>query len=111
MVLVTQHWDATHLGPLNLEAVRALHRPRNRFRISSNRYTAGAEFTGLGRAGRLYVLAGACAVSVGESACELSAGDFVDLPQGQHTFRTVGDTAVEIVNVWELPKEFWRDAD
>ena len=100
-------WDYDRLGPLSLEAVRALHQPAERFRVTPSRYPAGTAFAGTARVGRRYILAGACVFTLGEGTWELHAGDIVDLPEGDYQFRVLGGEPVELVTVWALPPEVW----
>jgi quercetin dioxygenase-like cupin family protein len=96
-------WDFARWGPPGLEAVRALHQPAERFRVSLYRYPAGADFGGAARADRWYVLAGACTITVGTSSWTLAAGDIADLPSGEYRLCVSGSESVELVAVWELP--------
>jgi mannose-6-phosphate isomerase-like protein (cupin superfamily) len=96
-------WDFERQGPLRLEAIRLLYPPAQDYRISPSRYPAGMSFSGAARAGRWYVLAGACAIEVGSSSWELQAGDIADIPAGGYRFRALGSDGVELVRVWELP--------
>jgi hypothetical protein len=100
-------WDFDRWGPPSVEAIRALHQPASRYRISPASYLAGTAFGGTARAGRKYVLAGACAFIVGPSTWELQAGDFADIPEGEYLLRVLGSEPVELVSVWELPPAFW----
>lgn len=102
-----QTWDHTHWGSPSLEAIRAMHQPSDRFRISPSRYKPGTAFGFAARAGRKYILTGACAITFGELKWELQAGDVVDLPAGKFDFRVLGSESVELISVWELPPEFW----
>ena len=98
----TQRWDASRMGPLSVESVVTFHQPSVRFRVSRAAYPAGTVFAGATRSGRTYVLAGACEYKVSGTSWELRAGDIVDLPEGEFAFRVLGNSAVEIVSVWEL---------
>lgn len=104
-----QRWDAKRSGPLCLDTVRALHQPPERFRVSLYSYSAGSSFGGTARAGRIYVLSGACSLSAGVSTWNLEAGDIADLPGGQYVFQVVGSSQAELVRVWELPAESWAN--
>jgi quercetin dioxygenase-like cupin family protein len=95
------------MGPLCLDSVRALHQPPERFRVSPSRYPAGASFSESTRAGRRYILSGACSFTAGKSVHELQAGDIADVPEGTYDFRVLGSGPVELVSVWELPFGFW----
>lgn len=102
-------WDFERCGPPCAEAIRALHQPAGRYRISPASYPAGTEFGGAQRAGRKYVLAGSCAFTVGSATWELQAGDIADIPEGSYQFRVLGPGPVELVSVWDLPPESWSD--
>ncbi len=96
-------WDFERQGPLHLDAIRLLCLPAENFRISPYRYPAGTIFSGAARAGRWYILAGACAIEVGSSSWELQAGDIAEIPAGEYRFRALGSDDVELIRVWLLP--------
>jgi len=100
-----RRWDATSMGLLCVESVRAIHQPPARFRVSPSSYPAGTSFSGVAWARCKYVVAGACCVSVGLSVWELQAGDIADIPAGRYEFRVSGAGPLETVSVWELPPE------
>jgi hypothetical protein len=102
-------WFELSPEPPSLEAVRSLYAPLSHYRISPMRYAAGVSFPGASRAGRLYVLSGACSMSVGEWRASLKAGTFADFPAGQFKFEVLGDQEVSLVNVWLIP-ELYRDS-
>lgn len=102
---VAQRWDDERMGPLCVASVCALHQPAERFRVSTDYYPAGTVFAGSARAGRRYVLAGACSYTVDGATWELRAGDIADLPAGGFVFQALGDP-VEVVSVWEQPAAF-----
>jgi hypothetical protein len=102
-----RRWDKTLLGELCLDAIRSFHQPPGRFRISLSHCPAGKCITGAARAGRRYVLSGACLFSVAGITWNLEAGEFADLPAGNYEFRATSNRPVEFVSVWELPPEFW----
>ena len=102
-------WKRISSSALTLEAIKSLHVPSQRFRISPARYPAGASFSGESRAGRVYVLAGSCRYAFGVTEFELVVGAFADVPEGGYQFQTVGSHEVEIVRVFELPREFWSN--
>lgn len=110
MITPTSRWDFEHLGPPDLDTIRALHLPAEHFRISRHRYPSGTTFSGSSRAGRRYVLTGTCAFEIAESTWRLASGDIADLPAGVYIFRVLGPDSVELVSVWELPHEFREEA-
>ena len=102
----TRLWSEISQTPLTLEAIRELHVPLSHYRISPNRYEAGVAFLGTGRAGRLYVLSGACSKRVSLWQVALRAGMFVDFPTGDFEFEVQGEQHVQLVNVWLLPEQY-----
>jgi hypothetical protein len=98
-------WDESRYGPICLEAIKMLHQPSGWFRISPNRYPAGANFVGSTIAGRLYVLSGECEHTSQHHWLRLSAGQFGDFCEGTYRFCVIGATEVEVVKVWELPED------
>lgn len=103
---VAHHWSELSLEPLSLEAIRELHAPPSHYRISPNKYEAGVSFPGTSRAGRLYVLSGACSKQVGEWEVSLQAGMFADFPAGDFEFKVLGEQHVSMVNVWPIPEQY-----
>jgi len=88
-----------------------MHQPAERFRVSLYRYPAGADFSGAARAGRWYILVGACTIMVEASSWALATGDIADLPAGEYRLSVPGSGPVELVAVWELPPGFRATAD
>ena len=103
-------WEVDEMGSLCLESIHKIHQPSERFRVSPTQYPAGYKFSGIARAGRKYVLAGAFSITVGTSEWELQAGDIADLPEGEYQFRVMGSDPVNFVSVWELPPEVRLDS-
>lgn len=98
-------WSDEQYGPLCEEAVRRLHVPASRHRISRYTYRPDENISGSSRSGRIYVLAGRCRITVaGEMVC-LEAGDVADLPSGEFSLEVAGqdDGALSLLRVWELP--------
>jgi hypothetical protein len=100
------HWSELSPESLSLEAIKKLHAPPSHYRISPRRYEAGTTFPGTSRAGRLYVLAGACTMQVGEWRASLLAGMFADFPAGHFEFKVLGNLAVSLVDVWLIPEQY-----
>ena len=105
---VTGKWDAAIYGPISPEAIRLQFRPEGRYRVSWNRYPAGATFDGWSRAGRHYIISGSCSISIKGDSWDLSSGDFIDFQEGDFLFSVPGDAPVELVSVWELPESFCK---
>lgn len=60
-------------------------------------------------AGNIYVLAGECVVrSKDLDSTRVCAREFCEMPAGSYEITVTGTTGVQVVNVWRLPKEFWR---
>lgn len=107
-MIPTNQWNSAENGPLNVSVIKTLHEPAGHFRVSPRRYPAGTSFVGAARAGRVYVLLGACYLAGDQWECCLAAGEFAELPAGDYRFRATGADGVELVRVWELPHDFWR---
>lgn len=95
-------WDEVSAEPLTLEAIRRLHPDASKFRVSPNRYEAGARFPGSRRTGRVYILSGACRLQQSGFTTELQTGMFCDFPGSAFEFTVTGDGPVELVNVWKF---------
>ena len=111
MTAAIHHWSEISRAPLTFEAIRQLHAPVSHFRVSASRYEPGVAFPGASRAGRLYVLSGACSKKVGEWEAGLQAGTFVDFPAGNFEFKVLGEQEVHLVNVWLIPEEYRAKRD
>ena len=103
-------WDEASYGPMSLESIRRLFQPESRYRVSWNTYPAGAAFNFWTSAGRYYIIAGGCTISAAGHSWDLSAGEFLDLPEGDYLFSVTGESSVELVSVWELPEFLWRSS-
>jgi hypothetical protein len=101
-------WDEATYGPMSLESIRRLFQPESRYRVSWNRHPAGAAFNEWSAAGRRYIISGVCMIRGGEHSWTLSAGEFLDVPEGDYWFSVPEESPVELVSVWELPEFFWR---
>lgn len=111
MTAKVHHWSEISRAPLTLEAIREMYVPPSHHRISPNRYEAGVAFSGTSRAGRLYVLSGACSKKVGEWGAVLHAGMYADFPAGSFEFKVLGEQQVRLVNVWLIPEEYGAKGD
>ena len=95
--------DFDRWGPVSVDAIRSLHTPVDRSRVSHSSFPRGTTFGGTALASRRYVLSGACVYIVGQTNWELHAGDIADIPRGDYQFRVLGSGPVKVVSVWELP--------
>jgi hypothetical protein len=109
--MITKKWNEAAFGPLCLEAVKAQHQPPKKFRISPSRYSPGTQFPGTSRAHHLYIICGACELTMGDIKRELRVSDVVELPEGDYYLRVLGDSPCESISVWELPPAFWAPDD
>jgi len=98
-------WDEHALGPLDLEAVRALYQPVYHFRIQQDRYEEHAAFSSSDVAMTFYVLTGRMQVSDGTATYVLGTGQYVSLPSGSYTITY--PEFVEHICVLELPEQVW----
>ena len=95
-------WDASRLGELGEDSIRARHLPADSHRVSVSKYPPGTSFGGVTREGTCYVLKGKCRHSVPEELI-LGSGQFAMIPAGEYRFEVLGDTEVVLVNAWKLP--------
>ena len=100
-------WDEATYGPMSLESIRRLFQPESHYRVSWTKYPAGAAFNGWSRAGRLSIIDGGFTIRTAGHSWDLSTGEFLDVPEGDHFFSVTGESSVELVWVWELPEIFW----
>ena len=105
-VYVTK-WSEENGGPLTEDAIRATHRPVGHYRIAANKYPAGTQFSASSRPGVFYVLGGACRLLSGSGGVTLSAGDVAQFRGGSYELEVAPEHELHIVQVWQLPEEFW----
>jgi mannose-6-phosphate isomerase-like protein (cupin superfamily) len=101
-------WDEATCGPMSLESIHRLFQPESRCRVSWKTYPAGVAFDFWSAARRCYIISGACTIGVAGHSLTLSAGEFVEIPEGDYCFFVAGEAPIELVSVWELPESFWR---
>ncbi|MFN3192897.1 MAG: hypothetical protein ACE361_20475 [Aureliella sp.] len=94
---------------VTLDAVRSLHTPSGHYRISPGSYPAGTSFSGFARAGRVYILSGACSYTFGDSTVQLTAPSYFDHPEGGYNFAVDSVDDVSLVHVWLLQPDFRRN--
>jgi hypothetical protein len=105
-----KRWTEAALGPMTEDAIRRIHTPSERYRVTSFHTNANSVVRGVARAGPCYVVRGMCTFQFRQQEFRLSAGDIVTLPEGGFTL-TVGAEQLEYVRVFPLPPEFWKSRD
>jgi mannose-6-phosphate isomerase-like protein (cupin superfamily) len=103
-----QDWDVTTHGPLTLEAVKALHQPAYKYRIQQFSRSPHTPFPNISVASTLYVVSGACLVTIEsmDAPYALSAGQFLSIPQGTYVME-YREHAV-VIHALNLPSEVWH---
>ena len=97
-------WRSEYGSALDLDVLKARYSPPERFRVTEYCYPAGESITASMRAGKCFVVGGACVYKrIGYEELELSDGDFVELPEGTYQLTVADDGDVRILFVWELP--------
>jgi len=97
-------WNFALHGPITLGAVRALHEPQRRHRVSLYRYPASTRFAGAMRAGTCYVVTGSCRYRFAETV-ELRLGQIACLPEGAYELEVTAADELIIILAWRLPFE------
>lgn len=105
MNLEPRKWDKSLSGEMTLGNIRNLYQPESDYRISWNEYPPETDFGGWSLKRRLYVVNGSCSITVKEHSLNLIAGEFADLPEGDYYFAASSHSQVEIISVWEIPKQ------
>ena len=103
--IVVCNWSVVSNGPLSEDAVRAIHLPINRHRVSKARFPPGASFPVSTREGTVYVLQGTCRYGRNGMEVEIVAGEFARLSEGTYNVQVLGSEDLVIVRAWELPFE------
>ncbi|MBT3201371.1 MAG: hypothetical protein HN350_15835 [Phycisphaerales bacterium] len=107
MNTVVSKWDDTD-GELTLEAVKSLHTPSYKYRITFNKHSSKSpKLDECSRKGLVYVLKGRISFHFEYEVIHLKAGDICTIPEGSHQCE-IGEEGVENVRVWELPEFFWK---
>jgi len=97
-------WDTDSYGELSVDAVKALHQPPQRHRVSLYEYPAGTSTGGAMMEGVAYVQHGRCTLSFPDCDLDLGEGQFVRCPSGAYKLR-VGESDLRMIIVWELPSD------
>ena len=99
-------WNDTD-GELTLEAVKSLHTPSYKYRITFNKHSTSPKLGETSRKGLVYVLKGRISYHFEDEIIHLKAGDICTIPEGSHQYE-IGEEGVEHVRVWELPEFVWK---
>jgi quercetin dioxygenase-like cupin family protein len=103
MNMNTKNWSDISSDPISEETIRARHQPPENFKLYVNTYEAGKSFSAkAGHAFVLYVLAGSCKTTVGESEVTLHASELITLEKGTYAFDVLGNEQLKLVKVFSL---------
>jgi hypothetical protein len=102
--LIAKSWIAHHETEPDEASVRAAFLPPNRYRISRRHYPLGTRFGGTMIPGVCVVLRGQSRFFFGELSVLLQAGHFAELPGGPYELVVEGDSDLEMMLAWELPR-------
>lgn len=102
-MLTTQSWTTYHDARLDEASIQSAFQPSEKYRISRRHYPPGTRFGGTMMAGLCIVLKGGCTFYFGESI-RLQAGQFAELPGGPYELVVDGNSDVDFILAWELPK-------
>lgn len=82
---VKQNWAAVSAANMSEEAIRALHQPAENFKFYLNAYAAGEAFTiKAGHDFVLYLLDGACRITLTDAPVDIAAGELIALAAGSY---------------------------
>jgi len=109
--MMRQSWSDVPREPMSEDAIRRLHSPAEKYRISPNKYEVGVNASADVSVGfMIYVLSGKCKYvshskdeESNNSELVLTAGDVGNIPPGRYTFQSLGDTLTQVVRVFKLP--------
>jgi hypothetical protein len=105
-----RQWSEVSDEAISLAAIRALHTPKEAYRISPNSYNSSADFVGtLSVPSTIYVLDGSFKYTMNEDAQTLHASEFLEIEPGDFAFKVIGNTSVKIVDVFKLPAQLWAN--
>ncbi len=100
-----KNWNTETHGPLSLDAIKKLHQPSEKYRISEKTLPVGDIVHGTAKEGLCYVIQGElvyyCEASSKE--LELKQNNFSLLPSGNYEYRIGRIEPVILVRVWKLP--------
>jgi len=99
MTILIKKWNNSQT--LNNKVLSELF-PSPKYRVSSMSYETGTSFSGSAESSLVYVLSGCCEYVFDGSKAVISSNQYGDLPTGNFDFRVIGESSVELVNVWNL---------
>ena len=103
MNMNTKNWSDISSDPISEEAIRALHLPQEHFKLYVNTHEPETCFSAkAGHGFVLYVLAGSCKTTVGESEVTLHAAELITLEKGIYEFDVLGSEQLKLMKVFGL---------
>jgi glyoxylate utilization-related uncharacterized protein len=103
-MMMKQKWSDISDEPISEEGIRGLHVPEDMYKFESESRPAGQAFTAkAANDSVLYVLKGACKMTVDGNLIQLAAGEFVFLGKGAYQFKSTGANDVRLMRVSSRP--------
>ncbi len=102
--LEAHDWDQETYGVLCEAALRSKYQPPERFVFQSTRFPVGAKFKGVAKQGLCFVVRGMCRYRFHDVVL-IRANQYAELPEGEYEFQVVGPMPLEILRVFEAPRE------
>lgn len=98
----TSRWNSGAHGSMTESAIRALHQPPGRWRVSKYIYGPGDEVEGTSRRCTGYALEGRFLFASKDGTASFEEGDMFRFSGGDYSLKVAGSASAVIVWVWEL---------
>jgi hypothetical protein len=98
-------WKNEYGEDLNVERLRDIFSPPDRYRVSEFMYPAATVTSGAMLGGKCFAFSGSVTFEYGDNRIQIDAGNCAQLPMGSYLLRTEDKGDTKIVIVWEIPTE------
>ena len=103
MTTGSTEWKNDYGNNLDVERLREIFAPPDRFRVSEFKYPAATVTSGAMLPGKCFGFLGSVVFEFGENAVRVDADKCVVLPGGSYHLRVDDASDARIVIVWEIP--------
>jgi hypothetical protein len=100
-----ENWRDDYGDDLDVERLREIFAPPDRFRVSEFKYPAATVTSGAMLPGKCFGFFGSVTFWFGDNSIRVDEGKFVVLPGGSYRLQVDGEVDARVVIVWEIPTE------
>lgn len=98
-------WKNDYGDSLNVERLREIFAPPDRFRVSEFKYPAATVTSGAMLPGKCFCFIGSVVFEFGENSVRVDANKYAVLPGGSYRLQVDETSDAKVVIVWEIPTE------